>query len=213
VTNGEWTAVEGWVSGTENAKPFRTRFTTWLKIRGGTIAHQIDYMDYGALRRQVSGTEAVPADRDGASTTPARGGRDPQGALRITDEFYRRYEAMPVLATPASVARFVDLMTDDFRLEDPTGRLRYDSRDKMHATLKAAVATGDFTAIHWQIDRRLTDGEWVAAEGWFRGVFRNTPFATRFTMWLQVRGDRIGRQIDYIDYPTFRRLTSLPPAP
>jgi ketosteroid isomerase-like protein len=208
VTSGDWTAVEGWLDGTQTGKPVHTRFTTWLKIRDGKIVHQIDYVDYAAIERQVAGEEAVSRSGLEARATPGRGGRDADRALRLTDEFYRRYEAMPVAASPAGLARYVELLTADFKLEDPTARLTYDSRDKMHASLKDALATGTYGIFHWEIDRRITDGEWVAVEGSWRGVYNGRPFATRFTTWLQVRGDRIARQIDYLDYATFRRHTS-----
>lgn len=212
VTGGEWIAVEGWLEGTQTGKPVRTRFTTWLKIRNGKIAHQIDYLDYAAVRRQVSGEQSVAPGAPERPALPRRGPRDPGRALRIADEFYRRYEAMPLLASPAGVARFVELMTEDFEFEDPTNRVRYNSRDKMYGSLQDALATGDYGPIHWEIDRRIADGEWVAVEGSFRGVYRKRPFATRFTTWLQLRGDRIAHQIDYVDYATFRKQTS-PPAP
>lgn len=54
VTGAEWTVVEGWVDGTQKGKPFRSRFTTWLKIQDGKIVHQIDYLDYAAITRQVA---------------------------------------------------------------------------------------------------------------------------------------------------------------
>ena len=210
VTSGDWTAVEGWLDGTHTGKPVRTRFTTWLKIRDGKIVHQIDYLDYAAIKRQVAGEDEVFRRRPEAAATPGRGGRDVDRALRITDEFYRHYEAMPVVASPAGLARFVELLTEDFTLEDPTGGLIYDSREKMHASLKDELATGRHGPFHWEIDRRITDGTWVALEGSWRGVHDGHPFATRFTTWLQVRGDRIARRIDYLDYPTFKRLTSPP---
>ena len=213
VTAGEWVAVEGWLDGTQSGKPVRTRFTTWVKLRDGRIVHQIDYLDYGSMRRQVAGEETISRDGREAPATPGHGGRDAERALRVADEFYRRYEAMPVQASAAGLARFVELMTEDFRLEDPTSRLLYDSREKMHASLKEALATGDYGPFHWEIDRRITDGEWIAVEGSFRGVHKKHPFATRFATWLQVRGDRIARQIDYVDYATFRRLTSPPGTP
>lgn len=213
VTSGEWAVVEGWLDGTQTGKPVHTRFTTWLKIRDGKIVHQIDYLDYGAMKRQVAGEEAVSRVGLEAPATPGRGARNADRALRITDEFYRRYEAMPLLKSPAGIARYVELLTEDFKLEDPTGRLTYDSRQKMHASLKDALATGDFELFHWEIDRRVMDGEWVALEGSWRGVYQGRPFATRFTTWLQMRGDKIARQIDYLDYATFRRLTSPPKAP
>ena len=213
LTGGEWTVVEGWVDGTQTGTPVRARFTTWLKIRDGKIVHQIDYLDYAAMRRQVAGEETVSRDGLEAAATPGSGGRDADRALRLADEFYRRYEAMPALASPAGLARYVELLTDDFMLEDPTAGFRYDSREKMHASLRDALATGRFGEFHWEIDRRVTDGEWVAVEGSWRGVYAGRPFATRFTTWLQVRGDRIARQIDYLDYATFKRLTSPPKAP
>jgi ketosteroid isomerase-like protein len=209
VASGEWVAVEGWMNGTQQGRPIRARFTTWLKIRGGQIVHQIDYMDYAAIQRQVSGKEVVPDDGSPART-PSGGRTDADRALRVADEFYRRYDAMPALASLAGLARFVEMMTDDYRLEDPTAGLIYDSREKMHAALKESLATGDFAAIHWEIVRRITDGDWVALEGSFRGVLKGHPFATRFTTWLQVRGDRIARHVDYIDYATLRRLTAPP---
>lgn len=213
VTSGEWVAVEGWLNGTETGKPFRTRFTTWLKIRNGNIVHQIDYVDYAAWKRQVAGEEAVSREGLEASAAPGRGARDADRALRITEEFYRRYEAMPLLKSPGGLAGYLELLTEDFKLEDPAGRLTHDSRQKLHAPLKDALATGDFGLFHWEIDRRVTDGEWVALEGSFRGVFKGSPFATRFTTWLQLRGDKIARLIDYLDYATFRRLTSPQKAP
>jgi ketosteroid isomerase-like protein len=197
----------------QTGQPIRTRFTTWLNIRDGKIVHQIDYVDYGTVRRQVAGKELVSPNGPEAAVSPGRGPRDASLALRIAAEFYRRYEAMPVLASPAGVSRFSELLTEDFKLEDPTGRLLYDSRDKMAATLADALASTDYGPIHWEIDRRITDGEWVAVEGSFRGVYRKRPFATRFSTWLQVRSDKIARQIDYIDYATFRRLTSTPNEP
>jgi ketosteroid isomerase-like protein len=212
-TSGDWTAIEGWLDGTENGKPFHIRFTTWLKIRDGRIVHQIDYLDYAAIERQVAGEEAVSRYGLEPPATPGRTGHDADRALRLGDEFYRRYEAMPSLASLAGLARYVDLLTEDFKLEDLTGRLTCDSREEMHASLKDALATGNYGAFHWEIDRRITDGEWVALEGTWRGVYKDRPFATRFTTWLQVRGDRIARQIDYLDYATFRRLTSPPKAP
>jgi ketosteroid isomerase-like protein len=208
VSSGDWTVVEGWVDGTQTGKPVQTRFTTWLKIRDGKIVHQIDYLDYAAMRRQVAGEEAVSRRRLEAPATPGRGGSQRDRALRLTDELYRRYEAMPVLASPAGLTRYVELLTEDFKLEDPTGRLTYHSREKMHASLKDALATGHHGLFHWEIDRRITDGQWVALEGSWRGVYKGRPFATRFTTWLQVRGDKIARQIDYVDYATFTRLTS-----
>ena len=51
LAGGDWMAVEGWVEGTQNGRPFRTRFTTWLKVQNGKIAHQIDYVDYATIRR------------------------------------------------------------------------------------------------------------------------------------------------------------------
>jgi ketosteroid isomerase-like protein len=212
VAGGEWVAVEGWLHGTQTGKPVRTRFTTWLKIRNGRIVHQIDYLDYAGIRRQVAGGEAVPSEVTERPATLRRGARDVGRALKVADEFYRRYDAVPLAGTPAGLARFVGLMTEDFAFEDPTSRLRYDSRDALHASLKEALASGNYGPIHWEIDRRITDGEWVAHEGSFRGVYRQRPFATRFTTWLQLRGDRIAHQIDYVDYATFRKQTS-PPAP
>lgn len=212
VAGGDWLAVEGWLAGTQSGKPIRARFTTWLKLRDGQIVHQIDYLDYAAIQRQVSGKEPVPANSAEART--ASSGRGDAGrALRVADEYYRRYELMPVLASPAGLSRYVELLTDDFTLEDPTGRLAYDSRETMHASLKDALATGRHEVFHWEIDHRITDGEWVAVEGSWRGVYNGRPFATRFTTWLQVREDKIARQIDYLDYATFRRLTSPPKAP
>ena len=52
--SADWAAVEGWVEGTLNGDPFRTRFSTWLKIEDGQIVHQIDYVDYTPMRRQTS---------------------------------------------------------------------------------------------------------------------------------------------------------------
>jgi ketosteroid isomerase-like protein len=212
LTGGDWTVVEGWLDGTQAGKPVHTRFTTWLKIRDGRIVHQIDYLDYATIRRQVAGEEAVSRDGLEAPSRPRRGGSDVDRALRLADEFYRRYEALPVLASPAGLARYVELLTEDFRLEDPTARLSFDSRQSMHASLKDALATGHYGLFHWEIDRRITDGEWVALEGSWRGVYAGRPFATRFSTWLQVRGDKIARQIDYLDYATFKRLTSPPKA-
>jgi ketosteroid isomerase-like protein len=212
VSDGDWTVVDGWVNGTQTGKPVQSRFTTWLRIRDGRIVHQIDYLDYAAIRRQVAGEEAISTIEREAAATRRGDGHDTDRALRLTDEFYRRYEAMPVLASPAGLARFVDLLTEDFTLEDPTARLTHRSRERMHASLKEALATGNHGVFHWEIDRRITDGEWVALEGSWRGVYDGRPFATRFTTWLQVRGGYIARQIDYLDYATFRRLTS-PKAP
>jgi ketosteroid isomerase-like protein len=209
VTGGDWVAVEGWVDGTQTGKPTRARFTTWLKIRDGQIVHQIDYLDYAAIGRQVSGEEPVPndtAEAPGTSGGQAAGDR----ALRVSEDFFRRYEAIPVLATPAGLAHYVELLTEDFTLEDPTGRFTLTSRESIHALLKDALAKRDHGTFHWETDRRITDGEWVAHEGSWRGVYKGRPFATRFTTWLRVRGDQVARQIDYLDYATFRRLTSPP---
>lgn len=213
VTSGEWTAVDGWLDGTQAGTPVRTRFTTWLKIRDGKIVHQIDYLDYAAMKRQVAGRETASRERLEAPPTRGRVGRGSGRALGVAEEFYRRYEAIAVAASPAALARYAELLTEDFTLEDPTGRLTYGSRKDRHASLKDALATGHYGVFHWEIDRRITDGEWVALEGSWRGVYRGRPFATRFTTWLQVRGDRIARQIDYLDYATFRRLTSAPNVP
>jgi ketosteroid isomerase-like protein len=57
-TSGDWAVVEGWLDGTTTGKPFRTRFTTWLKIRDGRIVHQIDYLDYTPIRRLTSAPKA-----------------------------------------------------------------------------------------------------------------------------------------------------------
>jgi ketosteroid isomerase-like protein len=206
VASADWAAVEGWLESTQNGKPFRTRFSTWLKIRDGQIVHQIDYVDYAAMRRQVAGTEPIPEGTSGPAL--AEGSRDAARALRVADEFYRRYEAMPVLASAAGVARYTDLLTDDFRFEDPTARLRTNGRERYRGELNDLLAKGDYGVIHWEIDRRLTDGEWVAVEGTLRGIFKGRPFATRFTTWLRVRGDKIAHHIDYLDYATFRRHTS-----
>ena len=213
VTGGDWTVVEGWLNGTQTGKPIRTRFTTWLKIRNGKIVHQIDYLDYAAIKRQLAGEDAVSRQAVEAPATPGRGSRNVDRALRVTDEYYQRYEAMAVAASPAGLARYVELLTEDFRLEDPTGRLTYESREKMHASLKDALASGHYGLFHWEIDHTITDGTWVALEGSWRGVYKGRPFATRFTTWLQVRGDKIARQIDYLDYATLKRLTSDPHAP
>ena len=213
VTSGDWTAVEGWLDGTHSGRPVRTRFTTWLKIRNGKIVHQIDYLDYAAMKRQIAGQEAVSRDRIEASATRGRVGRDAGRSLRLADEFYRRYEAMPAAPSAAGLARYVELLAEDFALEDPTAGLIYRSREEMHASLTRALAAGNHGVFHWEIDRRITDGEWVALEGSWRGVYSGRPFATRFTTWLQVRGNRIARQIDYLDYATFRRLTSPPNIP
>jgi hypothetical protein len=129
----------------------------------------------------------------------------------VVDEFYRRYDAMAEASSDDGVARFVDRLTEDFQLEDPTAGLRYTSRADLSAALTKVRAAGDFSTIHWEIDRRITDGSWVAVEGTFRGVYRQRPFAARFTTWLRLRGDRVAQQIDYVDYVTFRKMTS-PPA-
>jgi ketosteroid isomerase-like protein len=93
-------------------------------------------------------------------------------------------------------------------MEDPTARLRADGRERHRGALSELLAKGDFGAFHWEIDRRVTDGEWVAVEGTWRGIYNGRPFATRFTTWLRVRGDRIAHRIDYLDHATFRRHTS-----
>jgi ketosteroid isomerase-like protein len=206
VASADWAAVEGWLEGTQNGKPFLTRFSTWLRIRGGQIVHQIDYVDYASWRRQVASTEPVPERAE--RPAPAGGRRDAARALRVADEFYRRYEAMPVLASAAGVARYTDLLTDDFRIEDPTARLRAEGRERHRGLLNDLLAKEDFGPFHWEIDRRLTDGAWVAVEGTWRGIYRTRPFATRFTTWLRVRGDRIAHEIDYLDYAAFRRHTA-----
>jgi ketosteroid isomerase-like protein len=206
VASGDWVAVEGWLNGTQHGKPFRTRFSTWLKIRDGRIVHHVDYIDYQTIRRQIAGAELV---RDAPKQTPHRdvalGSRDVERALRITDEFYRRYEAMPVVASAAGVARYVDLLTDGFTLDDATAGQRVDGRDRFQRVLNDLLAKGDYGALHWDIARRVTDGEWVAVEGTCRGIFKGRPFAMRFTTWLRVHGDKIAEQIDYVDYATFRR--------
>jgi ketosteroid isomerase-like protein len=212
ISGGDWVAVEGWMDGTQAGKRIRTRFTTWLKIRDGQIVHQIDYMDYAAIRRQVSGTDSVPTSLPVARATSS-GRPDANRALRVTDEFYRRYDAMAAVASPAGIARFMNMMTADYTLEDPTARLAYDSAEKMHAGLKEALASNDFGAVHWEIEHRITDGEWIVVEGTWRGIYKSRPFATRFTTWLQVRGDKIAKHIDFIDYATMRRLMSPPKAP
>jgi ketosteroid isomerase-like protein len=202
----EWAAVEGWLDGTQKGKPFRVRFSTWLKIRDGQIVHHIDYLDYAAMRRQIAGTEPLPA----ASTAPAtvERSRDTARALRVVEDFYRRYEAMPVLASSAGVTRFAELLADDFTLEDPTARLRSDGREPFRKSLADLVAKDEYGTLHWEIDRRVTDGEWVAVEGTWRGTLNGRPFATRFTTWLHVRGEKIAHQIDYMDHITLRKQTT-----
>jgi ketosteroid isomerase-like protein len=208
VASGEWVAVEGWLEGTQTGKPFRTRFSTWLKILKDRIVHQVDYVDYASMRRQVAGTEPVP--QVFLDSTSARGEPDPVSALRVAGEFYQRYEAMPVVSSTGAISRFTDLLTDDFRLEDPTAGMAVGGRERYRATLEGLLATGDYGVFHWDIDRWLTDGEWIAVEGTFRGIFKDKPFATRFSTWLRVRGDRIAHQVDYVDYRTFRRQTATP---
>ena len=107
---------------------------------------------------------------------------------------------MPVLASPSGIAHYAELLTEDFRLEDPTAQSTADSREKMRASLMNALATGHYGPFHWDIERTVADGEWVAVEGTWRGVYKGRPFATRFSTWLQVRADRVARQIDYVDY-------------
>ena len=213
VRNGDWTAVEGWVDGSRKGKPVRARFTTWLKLRDGKIVHQIDYLDYSAFRGEVVEGAAARWDTPEALRAPLAPPGDAERALRVADEFYRRYEAMPVLASPTGIARHVELLTEDFKLEDPTARLTADSREKMRTSLLDALATANYGPFHWDVQRTISDGEWVAVEGVWRGVYKGHPFATRFSTWLQVRGDKVARQIDYLDYATFRRLTSSPKAP
>ena len=94
VASDEWVAVEGWLEGSQQGKPFRTRFSTWLKIRSGKIVHQVDYVDYASMRRQVAGTEPVP--QVSLDSTSAHGKPDTVSALRVAADFYQRYEAMPV---------------------------------------------------------------------------------------------------------------------
>jgi ketosteroid isomerase-like protein len=208
VASGEWVAVEGWLEGTQTGQPFRTRFTTWLKILKHQIVHQVDYVDYASMRRQVAGTEQVP--QVSPDSTSVHGKPDPIFAMRVAGEFYDRYEAMPVMASSDGVARFTDLLTDDFRLEDPTAGMAVGGRERYRATLNGLLAAGGYGVFHWDIDRRLTHGEWIAVEGAFRGIFKGKPFATRFSTWLRIRGDRIAHQIDYVDYKTFRRQTATP---
>ena len=207
VTIGDWVAVEGGLEGTHTGKPFRTRFTTWLEIRDGRIAHQIDYVDYASIRQQGAGVEPVPVGTSDTAPPSSSAGRDAGRALAVVDELYRRYEAIPVLASSAGVDRYADMLTEDFTLEDPTARMHADGREKIRAVLNALLAKGEYGVVHWEVDRRLTDGEWVVVEGTWRGMFKNRPFATRFTTWFLVRGDKVARQIDYLDYQTFRRQT------
>jgi len=208
VASGEWVAVEGWLEGTQTGKPFRTRFTTWLKILNDQIVHQVDYVEYASMRRQVAGAEPVP--QVSPDSTSVHGKPDPISAMRVAGEFYQRYEAMPVLASTQGVARFTDLLADDFRLEDPTAGMAVGGRERYRATLNGLRVAGDYGVFHWDIDRRLTNGEWIAVEGTFRGIFKGKPFATRFSTWLRIRADRIAHQIDYVDYRTFRRQTATP---
>jgi ketosteroid isomerase-like protein len=212
ITSGDWTAVEGWLDVNERGKLVHTRFATWFKVRDGKIVHQIDYVDYDTWRRNASGQEGVSPDEREPPALPGPT-RPAERAQRLAAEFYLRYEAIPVPPSATGLARFLELLTEDFLLEDPTGRLRYESRRKLQASLKEALATGDLGLVHWEIDHAITDGEWVAVEGTWRGVYKRRPFAARFTTWLQVRGDKIARQIDYLDYPTFRRMTSSPRTP
>jgi ketosteroid isomerase-like protein len=203
IAGADWNAVDGWLDGTQSGKPYRVRFTSWFKRIGGRIVHQIDYVDYDAAKRQVSGSEALPSIAPEGAGSRRGGGKE--RALRTVAEFYRRYEAMPVLS---STAHYLELLTEDYSLEDPTGRILYDSRARIQKVLNAALALREFGEFHWDIDRQVTDGEWVALEGSWRGLYKGRPFATRFATWLRLRDGKIARHIDFMDYPTFRRMTS-----
>lgn len=210
VFNAEWVAVDGLVDGTYNAKSVSARFTTWLKVRGGRIVHQIDYVDYSALTGTISRADASPA-----ATWPSgsRAISDGDRAHRIAEEFYLRYDALSRATGSSALDGYLEQLTDDYSLEDPTARVTIGSREALRRALRDILDSRRYGAVHWQVDRRISNGEWVAVEGAFRGVHDGRPFGTRFTTWLQVRGDKIARQIDYVDYATFRRQTALPQPP
>jgi ketosteroid isomerase-like protein len=208
VFDAEWVAVDGVVDGTYNARPVRARFSTWMKVRSGRIVHQIDYVDYSAL----TGTSRVDTDSAVTWSSDSRANRDSERGHRVAESFYRHYDALPS-STAAGLDGYLDLLTEDYALEDPTARVTIGSRDAQRTALRDILASKRYGAIHWQLERRISNGEWVAVEGVFRGVYDGRPYGTRFTTWLQVRGDKISGQIDFLDYATFRRQTAPSPSP
>lgn len=207
VSDSAWVAVDGVVDGAFQGKPVRARFTTWMKIDRERIVHQIDYVDYAALTGRDS-TGYQPLRRPVTEKAPTL---DPARAIVVTDEFYRRYDVLPAARDAAGVEHYLELLSADFVLEDPTARIALGSREAFGTALRNVLASGRYGGIHWQIDRRVTNGDWVAIEGSFRGTYDGRPFGTRFATWLQVRGDRVVQQIDYLDYATFRRQTAAAP--
>jgi hypothetical protein len=153
-------------------------------------------------------TAYQPLPRPAGDSTPTL---DPARAMRVTDEFYRRYDALPAAPDSAGLERFLELLSADFAIEDPIAHIALGSRDAFRTALGKVLASGRYGGIHWQVDRRVTNGEWVAIEGSFRGTYDSRPFGTRFTTWLRVSGDRVVQQIDYLDYATFRRQTTATP--
>jgi ketosteroid isomerase-like protein len=202
----DWIAVDGVLEGVEERRPFRTRFTTWFRLRDGRIAHQIDYMDHETIHRAVRGdtTDLVrlPDRRD--ATPVGAPARSPRGLWPAIDAYYRAYSTI-VPDTASGFARFFAFHAPEFTLEDPTAGSVAENRDQFHAAVRAAAQRESWEEFRWTILRRAQGGDWAVVEGTLTGRNNGKPFDTRFTTWLRVRGDRLIQQIDYADYRTLRK--------
>jgi ketosteroid isomerase-like protein len=204
----DWAAVEGVLSGLRSGKPISARFSTWLGFEGDRIVHQIDYVDYGAMTRQLKGEAPVAP----VAAFPVR------ATTRMTDvavtrrmrEFYDFYERIPH-DSGAGIERMFQLVADSVRMEDPTAGFRITGRNDYRATFEREFLAHRWGPARWAIMHHVTTGDWVAVEGVFTGLVDERAFATRFTTWLQIRDGRIAHLIDYVDYPTMmRRQVSRP---
>ena len=208
VESENWAAVEGVLSGLRSGKPISARFSTWLRFKGDRIVHQIDYVDYGAMTRQLKG-EALVAPV-AAYPTRATTLMTDMAATRRMREFYDLYERVPH-DSAAGIERMFQLVADSVRMEDPTAGFRIMGRKDYRATFEREFLAHSWGPARWVIMHHATSGDWVAVEGVFTGMVDERAFATRFTTWLQIRDGRIAHLVDYVDYPTMmRRQVSRP---
>lgn len=205
---GDWTAVEGTLDGTMRGKRFQTRFTTWFRLRGDRIVHQIDYLDYASMRNQVrDSAPAVPVLPLAESRASGDRPTSSHAVRAVVDSFYAYFNRVAVDSNPA-INRMFAFIGDPFQLEDPTHDARFvGARAEHRAAISASFLANRWGPdTRWELARVAIENDWAAVEGTFRGTLNGKPFAARFTTWLQVRGGRVVHQIDYLDYRVLRQI-------
>ncbi|GAB4526513.1 MAG: hypothetical protein Tsb0010_09840 [Parvularculaceae bacterium] len=119
----------------------------------------------------------------------------------LVDRYYSQFQQPGF-----TVDRLLAFYAEDVEFSDPTFEIRVSGRDGVRSLyVDIGTERTNYRDIVWNIDRVLIDGNDVAINGRWSGVFYQCPFDVEFVTLWRLEGGLIAEQRDFFAASTFDR--------